>query len=79
MMTRRLRNSLIASLLVSAALASAGISDAAEVNLYSSRHYDTDEQLYSRFTEETGITVNRIEGDADELIERIRLEGEQSP
>ncbi|MCB2013040.1 MAG: Fe(3+) ABC transporter substrate-binding protein [Geminicoccaceae bacterium] len=79
MTMRRLRNSLIVSLLVPAALASAGISDAAEVNLYSSRHYDTDEQLYSRFTEETGITVNRIEGDADELIERIRLEGEQSP
>jgi len=33
-----------------------------EVNLYSSRHYDTDERLYSDFEELTGITVNRIEG-----------------
>ncbi|MEM0950293.1 MAG: Fe(3+) ABC transporter substrate-binding protein, partial [Pseudomonadota bacterium] len=39
-----------------------------ELNLYSSRHYDTDERLYSDFTEATGITINRIEGNADELI-----------
>ena len=39
-----------------------------ELNLYSSRHYDTDERLYSDFTEETGIAINRIEGKADELI-----------
>ena len=36
-----------------------------ELNLYSSRHYDTDERLYSDFTEATGITINRIEGNAD--------------
>ncbi|MDW4500080.1 Fe(3+) ABC transporter substrate-binding protein [Sulfitobacter sp. D35] len=50
-----------------------------EVNLYSSRHYDTDERLYSDFTEATGITVNRIEGDADELIARMQAEGANSP
>jgi len=50
-----------------------------EVNLYSSRHYDTDERLYSEFTETTGITVNRIEGNADELIERMKAEGANSP
>jgi len=50
-----------------------------EVNLYSSRHYDTDEQLYSDFEKQTGITINRIEGKADELIERIKAEGENSP
>ncbi len=49
------------------------------VNLYSSRHYDTDERLYSEFTAETGIEVNRIEAEADELIERIKIEGENSP
>ena len=53
--------------------------DSGEVNLYSSRHYDTDERLYSDFTEQTGITVNRIEGNADELIERMRAEGSNSP
>ena len=50
-----------------------------ELNLYSSRHYDTDERLYSEFTEATGITINRIEGKADELIERMRAEGANSP
>jgi len=50
-----------------------------ELNIYSSRHYDTDEQLYSEFEEATGITINRIEGNADELIARMRAEGENSP
>jgi iron(III) transport system substrate-binding protein len=50
-----------------------------EVNIYSSRHYDTDEKLYSDFTAATGITVNRIEGNADELIERMLAEGANSP
>jgi iron(III) transport system substrate-binding protein len=52
---------------------------AQELNLYSSRHYDTDERLYSDFTEATGITINRIEGDADELIARLAAEGANSP
>ena len=50
-----------------------------EVNIYSSRHYDTDTELYNNFTEQTGITVNLIEGTSDELIERIRNEGVNSP
>ena len=50
-----------------------------ELNLYSSRHYDTDERLYSDFTDMTGITINRIEGNADELIARIEAEGVNSP
>lgn len=49
------------------------------VNLYSSRHYDTDERLYSDFEEQTGITINRIEGNADELIARMDAEGANSP
>ena len=50
-----------------------------ELNLYSSRHYDTDERLYSDFEEMTGITINRIEGNADELLARMEAEGENSP
>jgi iron(III) transport system substrate-binding protein len=50
-----------------------------ELNLYSSRHYDTDERLYTDFEEATGITINRIEGDADELIARMEAEGANSP
>ena len=49
------------------------------VNVYSSRHYDTDLRLYDDFTEQTGIKVNLIEADADALIERIQSEGEFSP
>ena len=52
---------------------------AQEINLYSSRHYDTDERLYSDFTEQTGITINRIEGKADELLARMEAEGANSP
>ena len=52
---------------------------AQEVNLYSSRHYDTDEQLYAEFTEATGIKVNRIEGKGDEIIARMVAEGRNSP
>lgn len=50
-----------------------------ELNLYSSRHYDTDERLYSDFEKATGITINRIEGKADELLARIEAEGANSP
>ena len=64
-----------AMLLASTALGFA----AGEVNLYSSRHYDTDERLYSDFEEATGIKINRIEGKADELITRMAAEGENSP
>ena len=50
-----------------------------ELNLYSSRHYDTDERLYSNFEAKTGIKINRIEDKADNLIERIKAEGSNSP
>jgi iron(III) transport system substrate-binding protein len=50
-----------------------------EVNLYSARHYDTDLPLYERFTAETGIKINRIEGKADELVARMKSEGANSP
>ena len=49
------------------------------LNLYSSRHYQTDEALYANFTKTTGIKINRIEGGEDPLIERIRNEGARSP
>ncbi|TFB18874.1 Fe(3+) ABC transporter substrate-binding protein [Filobacillus milosensis] len=49
-----------------------------EINLYTSRHYDIDDELYKEFTDETGIKVNVIKGDEDELIERMKREGEQT-
>jgi iron(III) transport system substrate-binding protein len=49
------------------------------VNLYTARHYDSDLALYEQFTRETGIAVNRIEGNADQLVARIQAEGRGSP
>lgn len=49
------------------------------LNLYSARHYQTDEALYANFTKQTGIRINRIEGKEDELLERIKNEGSNSP
>ena len=60
------------------AAASAFAQDNKVLNLYSSRHYQTDEALYSNFTKATGIKVNRIEAGEDALIERIRNEGARS-
>ncbi|WP_111414595.1 Fe(3+) ABC transporter substrate-binding protein [Billgrantia lactosivorans] len=67
----------LAAVLAGSALASTATAD--EVNLYSARHYDSDEKLYQAFTEQTGIKVNLLEGDSDQLIERIQREGVASP
>lgn len=79
-MTRLTKVSAIA---LAAATALAGLTATAsangELNLYSSRHYDTDERLYTDFEEATGIKINRIEGNADELIARMDAEGVNSP
>ena len=69
---------LLASVAAFAATAAPAQADG-EVNIYSSRHYDTDERLYSDFTEATGIEINLIEGKEDELIERMKAEGANSP
>ena len=52
---------------------------AKELNLYSARHYQTDEALYSDFTKKTGIKINRIEADDNALAERLKSEGKNSP
>ncbi len=74
-MTRALSALLATSLLAG----TAAMATAQELNIYSSRHYDTDERLYSEFEEQTGITINRIEGNADELMARMQAEGRNSP
>jgi iron(III) transport system substrate-binding protein len=50
-----------------------------ELNLYSARHYSTDEQLYSNFTKQTGIKINRIDAGDEAILERLRIEGARSP
>jgi iron(III) transport system substrate-binding protein len=68
---------LIAALVASSFFAAGAAAN--EVNLYSARHYDSDQALYDAFTAETGIQVNLIEGNSNELIERIKREGVASP
>jgi iron(III) transport system substrate-binding protein len=53
--------------------------DGPVVNVYSHRHYDTDEALFQRFTEETGIRVRVVSASADELMSRLEREGSASP
>ena len=50
-----------------------------EVNVYTSRHYDSDDALYAEFTEATGIKVNIISGSGNALLERLKAEGKDSP
>lgn len=82
--TRGLRRGVLVAVL--GALAWTGASNLAGLaraeavlNLYTSRHYQTDEALYEGFTAATGIKINRIEGKGDVLIARIKSEGSNSP
>lgn len=49
------------------------------VNLYSARHYDSDNEIYQSFADATGIQISLIEAEGDTLIERIKSEGANSP
>jgi len=72
----------LTSALIAVAIAAFGHAVQAEekvLNLYSARHYQTDEALYDNFAQQTGIKINRIEGKEDELLERIKNEGANSP
>lgn len=74
----RKRNTLLLSLFASV-IATTAVAEEKVLNLYSARHYQTDEALYTNFTKLTGIKINRIEGKEEELVERIRNEGANSP
>tara|TARA_Y100000591_G_C21790849_1_gene676494 strand:+ start:11 stop:1036 length:1026 start_codon:yes stop_codon:yes gene_type:complete len=50
-----------------------------EVNIYTSRHYEADNDLYEKFTAKTGISVNIISGSGSALMERLKAEGSNSP
>lgn len=68
--------SLIAFTLQTAALAA--IAQEQVVNLYSARHYSTDEALYNNFTQQTGIKVNRVDADDAGILARLKAEGSAS-
>ena len=62
-----------------AAGAPALAADEPVLNLYSARHYQTDEALYDNFTKATGIKINRIEAGDEQLVERLKNEGAGKP
>lgn len=70
------RRSLLA---LPALLAAPAIAQERVVNIYSARHYDTDRELWEGFTRGSGIRVRVIEANVDQLLERIRAEGANSP
>jgi iron(III) transport system substrate-binding protein len=49
------------------------------LNLYSARHYQTDEVMYDTFTRITGIKINRVDADDAGIVARLRAEGAASP
>ena len=49
------------------------------LNLYSARHYATDEALYANFTRATGIKINRVDADDAGILARLKAEGAASP
>ena len=77
-MTVLSKKSLLAAL-AAAAFSIPSLGQENVVNIYSGRHYQTDEALYAGFTKATGIKVNRIEAGEDAIIERNRNEGARSP
>jgi len=54
-------------------------SQGATLNLYSARHYNTDEALYGNFSDLTGIKINRVDAEPDPLVQRLKAEGDKSP
>ncbi|MBB5205965.1 iron(III) transport system substrate-binding protein [Inhella inkyongensis] len=75
-----MRHAVLASLLATALFTTPGLRAQEQVlNLYSARHYQTDEALYANFTKATGIKINRIEADDAGILQRLKTEGAASP
>ncbi|MBK7005114.1 MAG: extracellular solute-binding protein [Burkholderiales bacterium] len=79
-MSFTMRSTVIAAA-IGATLAFCGLAQAQsnELNLYSARHYPTDEALYSGFTQATGIKINRVDADDAGILARLKAEGTASP
>jgi iron(III) transport system substrate-binding protein len=69
----------VATMLLAGVSASPATAQEKVLNLYTARHYSTDESFYTGYTKATGIKINRIEGGEDALFERIKAEGANSP
>jgi iron(III) transport system substrate-binding protein len=78
---QRLRRTLVALALTATSVAVTVPASAQEqvLNLYSARHYQTDERLYADFTKATGIRINRVDADDAGILARLKAEGSASP
>jgi iron(III) transport system substrate-binding protein len=76
---RSIRRALPALVALAAVLAPAARADEAVLNLYSARHYQTDEALYDNFTKATGIKIRRVDADDAGILARLKSEGSASP
>src|SRR5690606_11907027 len=77
-MSKTILRALISGCLLSLS-AGAALAEDQVVNLYSARHYSTDEALYNDFTKATGIKVNRVDADDAGILARLKAEGSASP
>jgi iron(III) transport system substrate-binding protein len=76
---KNLASALVAALVGTAAMLPVVALAQGEVNVYSSRHYDADKQLFAGFTKATGIKVNVIEAETGPLLQRLKSEDRNSP
>jgi iron(III) transport system substrate-binding protein len=70
---------LFSALALSVAAAAPSLAQEQVLNLYSARHYQTDEALYANFTKATGIKINRVDADDAGILNRLKTEGAASP
>ena len=78
-MSKKITTALTACVLLVAASFTQAHAEDGVVNLYSARHYATDEALYSGFTKATGIKINRVDADDAGILARLKAEGSASP
>lgn len=69
----------IVAVLGALAITTSALAQEQVVNLYSARHYSTDEALYNNFTKATGIKINRVDADDAGILARLKAEGTASP
>jgi iron(III) transport system substrate-binding protein len=73
------RFALTAIVLASTLTSTLALSNDKVLNLYSARHYQSDEAMYAKFTETTGIKINRVDADDAGIVARLKAEGSASP
>lgn len=76
---RRLRTAFFAALSCSLLLPGVALAQNQTLNIYSARHYQTDDALYADFTKTTGIKINRVDADDAGILARLKSEGSASP